>query len=51
MNQTAKFHYPTFDRSEVNLSCWQTNWQTNRQTGKQTPLETSTSLHCASRRV
>jgi len=44
MHLTAKFHHPTFNRSEVIVL---TNKQTNWQTNKQTPLKTSTSLHYA----
>jgi len=40
MHLTAKFHNPTFNRSEVIVL-------TNRQTDKQTPLKTSTSLRYA----
>ena len=44
MHLTAKFHHPTFNRSEVIV---RTNWQTKWQTNKQTPLKTSTSLRYA----
>jgi len=37
MHLTAKFHHPTFNRSEVNDL-------TNKLTNKQTPLKTPTSL-------
>jgi len=40
MHVTAKFHHPTFNRSEVIVLI-------NRQTSKQTPLKTSTSLRYA----
>ena len=40
MHVTAKFHHPTFSRSEVIV-------RTNKETNKQTPLKTSTSLRCA----
>jgi len=41
---TAKFHHPTFSRSEVIM---RTNKQTNKHTNIQTPLKTSTALRCA----
>ena len=45
MHVTAKFHHPTFNRSEVILL---TNRQNDRQTDKQTDVaETSTSLRYA----
>ena len=44
MHLTAKFHRPTFNRSEVIVL---TNKQTDKLTNKQTPLKTSTSLRCA----
>jgi len=40
MHLTAKFHHPTFSRSEVIV-------RTNKHTDKQTPLKTSTALHYA----
>jgi len=40
MHLTAKFHRPTFNRSEVIV-------RTNKHTNWQTPLKTSTSLRYA----
>jgi len=38
MHLTAKFHHPTFNRSEVIvLTDKQTNWQTDKQTPLKTP--------------
>ena len=44
MHLNAKFHHPTFNRSEVIM---RTDKQTNKHSDKQTPMKISTSLRYA----